>query len=231
MRTSHPHELWQCAAGRFVALGALLSVALFVLAASAYPGGSHFDHHASGHDFFRNSLCDVARSTAIGGDSNLVGAALARLSMTIMALGIGALFWVLPERFPSSPRMGWLVRVLGTVATPAAIAVVFLPTDRYGSLHGTAIVAAGIPGLTAAAMAVAALLREPSASRLVGVLGTGTLVVGLFAFLLYVHELVTDGPPRAAVPTLEHVAAVLLVAWMLAATKPSWRSARGRLAD
>ena len=231
MRTSHPHELWQRAAGRFVALGAVISVALFVCAASAYPGGSHFDHHAPGHDFFRNSLCDVARSTAIGGGSNLVGAALARLSMTIMALGIGVLFWVLPQRFPSSPRTGTLVRGLGTVATPAAIAVVFLPTDHYGSVHGTAIVTAGIPGLAAAAMAVTGLLRERAASRLLGVLGTGTLVVGLFAFLLYVHELVTDGPPQTAVPTLEHIAALLLVTWMLAVTKPSWRSARGQHAD
>lgn len=205
----------------FIALGALLSLFLFGIAAAAYPGGSHFDHHAAGHDFFRNSLCDVARSTAVGGAANDVGAAFARLSMTIMALGIGALFWSLPERFPSRTRLGALVRVLGLVATPAAIVVVFLPTDRFSSVHGIAIVVAGVPGLCAGVLAVAGLVRE-RANTLLVVLGASTLVVAIGAFVLYVHELVAGGPPRVAVPTLEHVAALLLLAWMLAvAVRPS----------
>ncbi len=210
--------------GRFVAFGALVSLLLFTVAASAYPGGSHFDHHAAGHDFLRNSLCDVARSTAIGGAPNAVGAALARIAMTTMALGICGLFWALPERFPSCMRLGRLVRALGTIATPAAIAVVFLPTDRFSSLHGIAIVVAGVPGLTAAMLAVGGLVRERGGSPMLAMLGLGTLATALAAFIIYVHELVAGGPPRIAVPALEHVAALLLLAWMLAVSRhPSRR--------
>src|SRR3954471_798809 len=84
-------------------------VILFFAAANAYPGGTHFDHASVGHDFWRNTLCDVARTVAIDGTPNACACALARVAMTLLALGIGVLFVALPRLFPSRTRLGLAV--------------------------------------------------------------------------------------------------------------------------
>ena len=195
---------------------ALTSLVLFTLAAWAYPGGNHYDHQAIGHDFWRNALCDVARSSAVGGRPNPVGSILARLSMSTMAIGIGALLWSLPDRFSALPRLGRAVRVLATVTVPAALAVVLLPSDRFGALHGIAVMLAGIPGAFAAAGAVYGLLQASDAPRSVAALGVATLTVTVIGLSSYGAELVFGGPSRPEVPALERIASLLLLAWMLA---------------
>jgi hypothetical protein len=202
-----------------------VSFVLFVFAANAYPGGTHFDHFAVGHDFWRNTLCDVARSTALGGASNAIGASLARTAMTIMAIGVGGLFLLLPDRFASSPRLGLAVRVLGCIAVPAAIAVVFLSTDRFGVLHGIAIVVAGIPGLAAAVLAVIGLLREPARTRprWITRIGVVALLIAAADFVLYVQELLTHGSASVAVSVLERLAALLVLAWMIGVARGGYR--------
>ncbi len=214
-------------ASMFVLGAALASLVIFALAAWAYPGGNHFDHAAKAHDFWRNSLCDVARGTAIGGADNRVGSLLARVAMSTMALGMGGLFWLLPHHFEPRPRLRlaspssmtavatW-VRALGLVSVPGAIAVTFMPTDRFGVLHGVAIVVAGVPGLGAAVLAMIALLRSPRLRRsAMAIVGLATLLVAALDFGLYVHELATNGGPRLAVPVLERVAALGLALWMV----------------
>jgi len=207
-----------------LAAAATTAAVLFVLAARAYPGGTHFDRLRAGHDFWRNTLCDVARSTALGGARNEVGAAFARTAMTIMALGIGGLFWLLPERFPSSARLGVAVRALGCLSVPGALAVVFLPTDRFSALHGIAIVIAGLPALAAALIAAIGLLRERVRARFVTMVGILALGVAAADFGLYVHELVFGGPPRVAVSVLERIATLLVVLWMIVVARVSWRT-------
>lgn len=215
----------------FVLGAALASLVIFALAAWAYPGGNHFDHAAKAHDFWRNSLCDVARGTAIGGASNRVGSLLARVAMSTMALGLGGLFWLLPHHFDPRPRVRlgiatW-VRALGLVSVPGAIAVTFMPTDRFGVLHGVAIILAGVPGLGAAVLAMIALLRSPRLRRsAMAVVGLATLLAAALDFGLYVHELATHGGPRLAVPVLERVAALLLALWMVLIARQTLASVR-----
>jgi hypothetical protein len=197
-----------------IAACAVASAVLFAFAASAYPGGNHFDHHTPGHDFWRNALCDVARSTAVGGAPNPVGAGFARLAMSTMAFAIGLLLWSLPRHFPRRPMLRHVVRVFAAITVPCALAVVFLPTDRFSDVHGMVVVLAGVLGTGGATIAVAASLRE--ARRPSALLGAFTLVASFVALGIYVVELVAGGPPRLAVPVFEHIAALLLLAWMLA---------------
>jgi hypothetical protein len=196
-----------------------VAVILFVVAAWVYPGGTHFDHLEVGHDFWKNTLCDVARSTALGGAPNAVGAMLARAAMTIMAFGIGALFWLLPTRFPSSGRLGTSIRVLGAMAVLGAIAVVFLPTDRFSFLHGIAIVVAGLPGLSGMALAVAGLLRANARPHHVTAIGVLALLVAAADFSIYVDELLSKASPRVSVPVLERIATLLVLVWMVAVAR------------
>ena len=197
-----------------IAACALASTILFTFAAYAYPGGNHFDHAASGHDFWRNALCDVARSTSLDGASNAVGATFARVAMSTMAIAIGLMMWSLPRHFPDRVVLRQTVRVFAAITVPAALAVVFLPTDRFSDLHGVVTVTAGILGTGGASLAVIAALRDGRRPSVF--LGLLTLAAAFGSLGIYMVELMAGGPPRLAVPVLEHIAAVLLVAWMLA---------------
>lgn len=201
--------------------GALLGtsvafVVLFGLAAHAYAGGTHFDHEAIGHDFWRNTLCDVARTVAINDRPNGCACWLARVAMLTLALGIGVLFVALPRFFPSLPRLGRLVRVLGVATVPCVVAVVLLPTDRFGALHGLAVVLAGTLGLTTVFLALKGLFSDARAARHIVSLGVITMAVAAVDFALYVVELASQGAAQLAVPVLERLTTILLLAWMVA---------------
>jgi hypothetical protein len=197
-----------------IAACALASTVLFTFAACAYPGGNHFNHAARGHDFWRNALCDVARSTALDGASNAVGSTFARVAMTVMAIAVGLMMWSLPRDFPDRVVLRQVVRVFAAITVPAALAVVFLPTDRFSDLHGVVTVTAGVLGTGGTSLAVIAALRDTRRPSIF--LGLLTLAAALGSLGIYVMELIDGGPPRLGVPVLEHVAAILLVAWMLA---------------
>jgi hypothetical protein len=191
-------------------------VATFVAAACAYPGGTHFDHGSIGHDCWRNTLCDVARTVAIDGAPNAQGCLLARIAMTILALGLGLLFVAIPRLFPAHPRLGSAVRLLGAATVPFAIAVVLLPTDRFSQLHGVAIVVAGLLGLTTVILALKGLFAGAQSPGIVVALGVVAMSVAAVDFGLYVAEFLSGGSAQVAVPVLERIATVLLLAWMVA---------------
>jgi hypothetical protein len=188
-------------------------VGLFALAARAYPGGTHFNHTAVGHDFWLNTMCDVARSVALDGSPNNLGAWLSRAAMTLFALGLGVHFVGVSLLFVSRDWLARLVRALGVISVPFAVAVVHLPTDRFGKLHGAAIVCAGTLGLSAALLTIGGLRGVkgvPWAFR------TGLAALGVAAadFVLYVRELATGGAAQMAVPVLERLASVGVLLWM-----------------
>ena len=192
-------------------------VALFSAAACAYPGGTHFDHASVGHDFWRNTLCDVARTVALDGRSNTVGCALARVAMTTLALGLGALFLAFPALFDARPGAARAIRVLGAATAPCVVAVVLLPTDRFGALHGMAVVLAGTLGLATTALVMKGLLADRRAPRLVVGLGALALAVASADFILFVRELAMGGAAQVAVAVLERLATILVLGWMAAA--------------
>lgn len=192
---------------------------LFSLAAHLYPGGTHFNHHSIGHDFWRNTLCDVARGRALDGVSNQAGALLARCAMTVLAIGLGMLFYILPYWFAQDDRgvrLGKLVRAAGLGCVPFAIAVVFLPTDRFSDLHGVVIILAGVPAFSAAVLVLAGLLgRDACAPPIVTWMGVIVVSVAAIDFSIYVDEVIRGGAARLSVVVLERVATVLLLSWMI----------------
>jgi hypothetical protein len=214
-----------------LAFTVLAFIAIFSLAAAAYPGGTHFDHASVGHDFWLNTMCDVTRGVALDGRPNGLGRTLASIAMIVLAAGLGVTFALLPRLFRARRRTALAVRALGTVSALGAVAVVLLPSDRFGSpLHGVAIVCAGIPGLAASLLALVAVLRERTSARAVIVLGGLALLVAAVDFALYVSELVTGGASQVAVSVLERVATALLLAWMLAIAREATRIGRLRVA-
>ncbi len=211
----------------FLLGSAATAFVLFVAAAHAYPGGTHFDRLRAGHDFWRNTICDVARSSALDGATNH-GASLARVAMVSASLGLGALFWLLADRLASRRYLSALVRGLGALVVPGGIAIALLPTDRFSAQHGFATVLTGVPALVAGILATYALVRDEARPMLLVALGVLVVAVSTADFSFYVHELLVDGPPRVVVSALERIASLLTVAWMFVVATTSLRRPRAR---
>src|SRR5579864_57039 len=128
----------------------LLSIAFFLPllggAMHLYPGGTSWDPSVVGHDFWHNYLCDLLRPTALDGVPNPVGSALAQTATLLLAAGLLPFFWLVGRQFPRLPRLGRAVAVLGTASVAAVPGVVFVSGDRFGVLHGVAVIVAATPG-------------------------------------------------------------------------------------
>lgn len=202
-------------ARRAVVGSATAFVVFIALAMHAYPGGTNWNRASRGHDFWLNYLCDLARPTALNGVANPIGSALAQGAMIVLALGLVPWWWLLAALAPSQRRSGVAVRVLGAIATIGVFGVVLLPGDRFGALHGFACIAAGVPGLAAALVAVVALLRDRAAPRSATWLGAITLGVAGACFALYVPDVLRLSSALMAVAVLERLSVGLLLVWML----------------
>lgn len=202
-------------ARRAVVATAAAFVVFIVLAMQAYPGGTSWDRSSRGHDFWLNYLCDLARPTALNGVPNPIGSTLAQTAMVVLALGLVPWWWLLARLAPSQRRSGIVVRALGVIAALGIFAVVLLPGDRFGALHGFACVAAGVPGLAAALVAVVALLRDEAAPRAATWIGALTLSTASVCFALYLPDVLRFSSAVMAVAVFERISLGLLLVWML----------------
>jgi hypothetical protein len=196
--------------GRSALATAAMAVSLLGGAMHAYPGGTHWDRAAPGHDFWRNYLCDLARTVALNGAPNPLGSALARAAMASLTVTIGLFFWLLSARARARARVRAGIRGLGSVAAGGALVVASLPSDRFGDAHAAAIVVAGTAGLLGATLATACVAATPVDA----LLGAVTLVFAAVAFALYVWQLVVPGPGPVAGAVSERLALLALLAWM-----------------
>jgi hypothetical protein len=188
-------------------------VALIVPAMALYPGGTWWDPHAVGHRFWTNFLCDLEWRTALNGTPNLVGARLAAGAMLSLVLAFVP-FWPLAARFFATyARLAAAVRVLGRTSVLGMIAVALMPSERFGALHGVAVVVAGLPGLSAAVLAATGQLL--ARRRLPGTLGVAMVLFAILDFVLYVHTMLHGGTGPLVLPVAQKLALVLLLAWML----------------
>ena len=213
------------------ARGIVVSVVLFValLAASMalYPGGTSWDPGAHGHDFWRNFLCDLERTTALDGSPNPVGARLGQAAMLVLAGGLLPFFHRVGALAPGAPRLARTARVAGTIAVLAVPGVTFVSGDRFGALHSVAVVLAGAPGLVACGAAFAALVRDRAAPVAVRWAGGAALLVAAVDFAMYVASLAWPAVGTVAVAVLERLANGGLLVWMLLAAAARPRPAPG----
>jgi hypothetical protein len=210
----------------------LVAVAGFVwlelAAMHAYPGGTWWDRTTRGARFWQNYLCDLEWRVALDGEPNPVGSRLAQAAMLLLVAGFVPFWWVLPRLFtgaragPGTRALGRAVRGLGIAGVAGMAAVSLLPSDRFGALHGVAVIVAGVPALSAALLAAFGLLRGEPRPRVAGLLGASTLAFAMLDFLLYARTLSLGalgglgGPGPMLLPAIQKVAVLLLLAWMAA---------------
>jgi hypothetical protein len=192
------------------------SIALFLPLVAwsmhVYPGGTSWNPSTVGHDFWMNYLCDLLRPTALDGAPNPCGSAIAKTATLVLGGGLLAFFRLVPSHFPSLPRLGRAVRVLGTISVAGVPGVVFVSGDRYGVLHGLSVVIAATPGLLAALLAVVGLVK--AGTKHAAMVGVATLAVSAIDFALYVPQITSAGPGPVAVAILERISLGMVLVWM-----------------
>jgi len=208
------------------------------VASVLYPGGTWWDAHTRGASFWQNFLCDLEWRVALDGEPNPVGSRFAQAAMLVIVLGMAPFWWLAPLLFVGDPRVGGdprargsraasqpaeahiglrrAVRALGLTCVAGTVAVVLMPSDRFGALHGVAVIVAGVPGLSAAVLAAIGLLLYEPRPRLGGALGAAMLAFALVDFALYVQTWLAGGPGPLVVPAAQKCALLLFLAWMVA---------------
>jgi hypothetical protein len=204
--------------GRAIVASVAVFVVLVATAMALYPGGHSWDPHASGHDLWRNYLCDLARTTALDGRPNR-GAFVGKLALIVLALGLVPFFARTTDLARELRGLGRVVRLAAVATATTVPAVAFVSGDRYGRLHALAVVVAGVPGLFAGAGAVVALTLDRRAPRAVTWVGIVALGLGTVDFALYVANLHAEGGGPVAVAVLERLTSGALLAWMLLAAR------------
>jgi len=202
----------------FAVMGSLFMFTILIASAmDAYPGGTAWDAHTHGHDFWRNYLCDLLRAVAINGESNASGARLAKAAMLSLAAGAAPFWWTI-ARFLRGAPLGILVRVSGSVSSLAIVLVAVLTSDQFPSMHPVLLGGGGITGLLAAAVCIISLVRsEP----LVAIIGTATFAVCFVDLALYATTLRPGAAEPVAVAVLERVTLISALLWMAIV---AWRS-------
>lgn len=209
----------------FVALaGVALFLPAFALAARSYPGGTWCERSAEGHSFWGNFLCDLLHASALNGRPN-PGAPAALVGMFALIASLAALFLGLPSLWPERRRTGAVIRAAGLLATLGMLAVPLLPSDRFGALHGMAVMVAGGPGFLAVALAVHAELGDPRL-RAAGRIGVVAFAVSAVDMGVYVHHYLTRSDCSTLLPVVQRFAIGLTLAWMAASAVRlvRWRS-------
>jgi hypothetical protein len=189
---------------------------LEVAAMSLYPGGTWWDTTTQGHRFWENFLCDLEWRVALNKVPNPVGSRLAMAAMLVLVAGLGAFWFALPAVFAApAPRGAHAVRWLGITSTAGALAVVLMPSDRFGALHGVTVLTAGVPGILAAGLAIRVLAVGEPRPPIAAWVGASMLAFGFVDFALYAWHFLTHTEGTILGPALQKVALILLLAWMI----------------
>lgn len=198
---------------------------------SLYHGGTWIDPRAPGHDFWLNFFCDLLHDHALDGTPNAAGARLATAAMLVLVAGMVP-FWISTASLVSArPTLAWTVRIAGVTSVVGLVAVPLTPSDRFGALHGVAVLVAAVPGLVASACATIGLLANRGGARGgtrgLGLLALAAFVCGAIDAALYAQHMASGGavtPP--ALPALQKIAATLFLAWMLGVARAKWTVSR-----
>lgn len=203
--------------GAFAILASVaVSAALLGAAMRLYPGGTWCDPAAEGHAFWANFLCDLEWKVALNGRPNPVGSTVAGAGMASLALGVGVFFQVVPALFGPGGASRRAVRLLGGASTVGTAAVVLMPSERFGDLHGVVVIVTAAPGLAGAVLAVAALARGEPRPRVCAALGGASVCAAVVDLGLYARHFVDRTDCAPLVPALQKVAVLLLLGWLTA---------------
>jgi hypothetical protein len=205
---------------RALAALSLISVAAFLgftgIAMARYPGGTWCEPAGGADRLWENFLCDLLHVRSLSGAEN-PGAGFARLGMLALVAGFLPFWLALPELFRARPRTGLWLRSVGVLSVVSLVLVPLTPSDRFGAMHGIAVMGAGVPGFAAAALAVSAQLGTRPL-RALGLLGASALATSLADMAVYVHHFFARVDCAPWLPVVQWLALGQVLVWMAASS-------------
>jgi hypothetical protein len=187
------------------AFGVLVSTS-----AALYPGGTWQRRGSVGFSFWHNFWCDLLSTRALNGQSNLLGAVLARAAFACFAF---ALFWFWPlvatRANPERPHA--MARSLGRFGALSLLAVALVPAATSQLINGVAVVVSACASLAAVCTLLPGLSRRREHTA-VG-LAAATLVVFVVCLVDYVSRGALGG--AAWLAGAQKIATTLLLAFMV----------------
>ena len=135
-------------------------VVIFAASVAIYPENASATNGWLALHLYETTYCDLGKFDTENPRSNHYLAMAFNASMVLAATGFIPHWWILPRLFPSRRRMGRVVRVCGFVSVAGMFGVGPTTGDGMATIHGLFISCAGIPGLVALIVALAALTGE-----------------------------------------------------------------------
>jgi uncharacterized membrane protein len=191
---------WQWA---FPIASVLAFVALYVVAAVLYPGGTHVHPTRVGFSLADNYWCDLLDATTYGGQPNRARP-VAIAAMAVLCSGLAVLWWTSPMLFPSAQKRARITRLSGV---GCAMLVPFVASP----FHDMVINVAGLLGVVALTATITSM-RD-------GDLGRDPLSVGGWGVLalLFVNYLIWQtGFAFQLLPIVQKVAFAAFLIWVVA---------------
>ncbi len=193
------------------------ALAIFVLAMALamalYPGGSWTERESVGFSLWRNFWCDLVRSQAINGADNGASRASSSLAFAALALSLWGYWRVATWRFAQPRRFRLLA--LGRTATLGLLATALLPSDAYPIVHGVVALTSGTLGMSCTALCLAPFSGGEPRWSVRRCLGMAALLLAAGNAVLYVYVAYGGGPETAAQPSVQKLATLALLAWMV----------------
>jgi hypothetical protein len=199
-------------------------VLAMTLAMALYPGGSWTERESIGFSFWRNFWCDLVRSQAINGADNSLSRGASSLGFAALSLSLWG-YWRVATWPLAQPRRSSLL-VLGRAATVGLFATALLPSDAHPVVHGVVALSSGVLGMLAAALCVLTLRVGESRWSARRCLGWAALLLAAGNAALYIYVAYADGPETLAQPTVQKLATLALLAWMVSTLLVDGRSRR-----
>jgi hypothetical protein len=199
---------------------AVFAVAMAV-AMALYPGGSWTERESVGFSFWRNFWCDLVRSQAINGAGNGPSRAASMVAFAALSLSLWG-YWRVATCPFAPPRRSRLL-VLGRTATVGLLATALLPSDAHPVVHGVVALSSGALGMTCTALCLARLTQREGRFSVRRCLGAAALLLSASNAALYVYVAYGGGPETPAQPSVQKLATLALLAWMVSTllTAPS----------
>ncbi|MEY2933100.1 MAG: hypothetical protein RL033_3849 [Pseudomonadota bacterium] len=191
---------------------AVFAVAM-VVAMALYPGGSWTERESIGFSFWRNFWCDLVRSQAINGADNGLSRSASSLAFAALALSLWGYWRVATSQLAEPLRFRLLV--LGRAATVGLLATALLPSDVHPVVHGVVALSSGTLGMSSTALCIAPLRRGESRWSVRRCLGGSALLLAAGNAALYIHVAYAGGPETLAQPSVQKLATLALLAWMV----------------
>jgi hypothetical protein len=131
--------------------GILVFIILYVVSTFYYPGGSFEDRNHKGFDWSHNYWCELMAARAKNGETN-TARPIAITAMFVLAFSLGVFWFHIPRISDFRPYVKQVVRYCGIFSM--AVLIFFL-----AGLHDTVINVAGVLGVIAMGIVIAALFR------------------------------------------------------------------------